>query len=64
MEEFGRVLQEELGLDPTSGVEEVWSTFKGTLKVAQESLPLVIRREETDWVNDEVKEVSRMKQKA
>ena len=45
-------------------MEEVWSTFKGALKVAQDSLPLVIRREEMDWVNDEVREVSRKKQEA
>ena len=34
------------------------------LKVAQGSLPLGVRREEVDWVNDEVREVSRKKQEA
>ena len=45
----GRCLKKNLVLHgPTGSVEEVWSTFKGALIVAQECSSLVPRKEEMD----------------
>lgn len=64
VEEFRRVLAGELEANPTGDVEEDWCTFKDSLKKAQCCLPLAIENEESDWVTDEVREVSRKKQEA
>ena len=54
VEEFKRVLEEELGDVGTDEVEDVWGTFKEALREAQKCLPLATQREEKDWVTDEV----------
>ena len=64
MEEFKRVLEEELSAVPTDDVVDAWVTFQEVLGEAQKCLPLATERGEKDWVTDEVQEVSKKKQEA
>ena len=64
VEEFRNALAEEHGIGPAGGIKEVWGTFKMALGKAQSSLLHVSKREESDWMTEEMHEVSRKKQEA
>ena len=64
VQEFVRVMEEGLESCSTGNIEQSWREFKDTINEAQKMLPLVPEKDERDWVTENVREASRMKQVA
>lgn len=57
------MLEEGLESCTTTTVEQSWREFKDAMiNEAQRMLPLVLEKEEKDWMTEKVHEVSRMKE--
>ena len=52
VQEFKKLLEEELSTVPSDDVEDAWGSFKETLGEAQKCIPLDTERAEKDWVTD------------
>ena len=63
---FRTTLHASLPSQPTENenVEEVWRTLKSALNEAQETLPELPRRQEKEWVTEELRNLSRKKREA
>ena len=55
VKEFRKTLADELGEGLMGDVNMGWCKFKGTLKTVQSCLPLILEREESDWMTNEVR---------